>query len=339
MSQYTSAKSALPPSPITATIDLTAPGIRHGYLRLPHSSNASAWGSILIPVTVICHGTGPTALLTGANHGDEYEGPIALHKLAGSLHPESIQGRILIIPVMNYPAFLAGSRCSPIDQGNMNRVFPGRPDGTVTEKIADFFQRHLLPEADYVLDIHAGGKTLEFLPFAAAHVLPDAAQQARCEAAMRAFAAPYQLLLLEMDATGMYDTAAENAGKVFVSTELGGGGSASCTTMRIAERGIRNFLIHAGILDERPLTADSTTLLMPDSRCYRLCEQDGLLEMCVELGDTVSSGQTLARIHDYSQTGTKPVAYPAKLDGILVGRHFPGLIRRGDCIAVVAVPA
>ena len=55
----------------------------------------------------------------------------------------------------------------------MNRSFPGRPDGTLTEKIADYFQRCLLPLADYVLDIHSGGKTLQFVPFAAAHVLAD----------------------------------------------------------------------------------------------------------------------------------------------------------------------
>ncbi|HED12635.1 MAG TPA: N-alpha-acetyl diaminobutyric acid deacetylase DoeB [Gammaproteobacteria bacterium] len=328
----------MPPSPVMPTIDLSAPGIGHGYLRLPHSSNESAWGVIQIPLTVVANGSGPTALLTGANHGDEYEGPIALHKLASRLRPERIQGRVIIIPAMNYPAFRAGSRCSPIDQGNMNRIFPGRPDGSVTEKIADFFQRYLLPEVDYVLDIHAGGKTLEFLPFAAAHILPDSAQQARCEAAMRAFAAPYQVLLLEMDAMGMYDTAAEMVGKVFVSTELGGGGSASCSTVGIAERGIHNFLIHAGILDDTPKGSDSITLHMPDTRCYSISEQHGLLEMCVGLGGPVTKGQVLARIYDYTHTGVVPTEYSAELDGILAGRHFPGLIHNGDCIAVVAVP-
>ncbi|WP_177486089.1 succinylglutamate desuccinylase/aspartoacylase family protein, partial [Pseudomonas sp. F16(2018)] len=87
--------------------------------------------------------------------------------------------------------FQAGTRTSPIDRGNLNRSFPGRPDGSVTEKIADYFRRTLLPLADIVLDIHSGGRTLDFLPFAACHVLPDKAQQARCEAGMQAFAAPY----------------------------------------------------------------------------------------------------------------------------------------------------
>src|SRR4029079_8420880 len=103
-----------------------------------------------------------------------------------------VTGRVIMLPAMNYPAFRAGTRTSPIDKGNMNRVFPGRPDGTVTEKIADYIQRHLLPLADVVLDIHSGGKTLEFVPFAAIHRLPDEAQQTHCVAAMEAFNAPYR---------------------------------------------------------------------------------------------------------------------------------------------------
>src|SRR6266702_6171464 len=139
--------------------------------------------------TVIRNGEGPTALLTGGNHGDEYEGPIALSRLAATLKAADVKGRVIIVPFMNYPAFRAGSRTSPIDHGNLNRSFPGKANGTVTEKIADYFQRYLLPLADYVLDLHAGGRTLDFVPFAAVHVLPDARQQAQCEAAMRAFGA------------------------------------------------------------------------------------------------------------------------------------------------------
>src|SRR4030095_7151492 len=132
-----------------------------------------------------------TVLLTGANHGDEYEGPIALFDLANRLKADEVTGRVIIATAMSYPAFRSGTRTSQIDKGNLNRSFPGRPDGTITEKIADYFQRHLLPLADFVLDIHSGGKTLQFVPFAAAHVLPEKAQQAKSVAAMQAFNAPY----------------------------------------------------------------------------------------------------------------------------------------------------
>ena len=232
----------LPPSPIVPTLDLAAPGVRHGFLRLPYSRDDSAWGSVMIPITVVANGEGPTALLTGGNHGDEYEGPIALFDLARRLRPEEVSGRVIIVPAMNYPAFRAGTRTSPIDKGNLNRTFPGRPDGTVTQKIADFFQRHLLPMADIVLDFHSGGRTLDFVPFAAAHILPDKAQEAASFAAVAAFGAPYSMKMLEIDAVGMYDTAAEEQGKIFVTTELGGGGTSTANTVGIARRGVANVL-------------------------------------------------------------------------------------------------
>src|SRR5215510_8906170 len=159
----------LRPSPIKPTVDFEKDGVQHGFLRLPYSRDDSAWGSVMIPIAVIRNGEGPTALLTGANHGDEYEGPVALYDLARTLSPSNVKGRVIIVPAMNYPAFQAGTRTSPIDRGNLNRSFPGRPDGSVTEKIADYFTRCLLPLADIVLDFHSGGRTLDFLPYAAAH--------------------------------------------------------------------------------------------------------------------------------------------------------------------------
>lgn len=328
-------------SPITPTVDYDADGVQHGFLKLPYSRDDSAWGAIMIPLTVVKRGEGPTVLLTGGNHGDEYEGPVALAKLATSLQASDVSGCVIIVPYMNYPAFRAGKRTSPIDAGNLNRSFPGRPDGSVTEKIADYFQRHLLERADYVLDIHAGGRTLDFLPFAAIHVLDDKHQQARCEQAMLAFGAPYSMRLLELDSVGMFDSAAEQAGKVFVSTELGGGGTSTAASLAVADRGVRGFLTHAGVLNGAEALADdaprTTTLLdMPDSSCYTTSEHRGLLEMCRDLGETVQAGDVLARVYDIDRTGSQPVEYRAQRAGLLAARHFPGLVQAGDTVAVVA---
>jgi N-alpha-acetyl-L-2,4-diaminobutyrate deacetylase len=325
------------PSPIAASVDFAAAGVQHGHLKLPHSRDDSAWGSIMIPITVVRRGDGPTALLTGGNHGDEYEGPVALFDLARTLRAEEVTGRVIILPAMNYPAFRAATRTSPIDKGNMNRIFPGRPDGTATEKIADYIQRHLLPLADVVLDIHSGGKTLDFVPFAAAHLLPDKAQEARCVAAMTAFNAPYSVMLLELDAVGMYDTAAEAMGKTFVSTELGGGGTARAATIAVAKRGIRNLLIHAGILAGAIDRQPSTFLDMPDGDCYVASTRSGLIEFRCDLGAAVRRGDLIALVYDIDRTGTAPTEYRAARDGILAGRHFPGLVQTGDVIAVIGV--
>jgi N2-acetyl-L-2,4-diaminobutanoate deacetylase len=324
-------------SPISATVDFEADGIQHGFLKLPHSHDGSAWGSIMIPITVAKNGAGPTVLFTGGNHGDEYEGPIALFDLAATIKAEEISGRVIIVPGMNYPAFQAGTRTSPIDKGNLNRVFPGDPAGSITEKIADYFQRTLLPLADYVVDIHSGGKTLDFVPFCAAHVLDDKEQQARCVATMQAFNAPWSMMLLEIDANGMYDTAAEDMGKVFISTELGGGGSARASTVAIAKKGVRNVLIHAGVLAGDLDEAPTINIDMPDDRCFVTCETAGLAEYCVALGDNVTAGQTLARIHDMERTGGEPVVYTSPINGLFAARHFPGLIKMGDIVAVIAV--
>ncbi|MEP4767978.1 MAG: N(2)-acetyl-L-2,4-diaminobutanoate deacetylase DoeB [Roseibium sp.] len=327
----------MPANPITPTIALDADGEHHGFLRLPYSRDDSAWGSVMIPITVIRNGDGPTALLTGANHGDEYEGPIALFDLAMSLKASDISGRVIIIPALNYPAFRAGLRTSPIDRGNMNRSFPGKPDGSVTEKIANYLFTELLPLADIVVDFHSGGKTLDFVPFASAHVLDNKVQQAACLAAVQAFNAPYTMMLLEIDNVGMYDTAVEDQGKVFVTTELGGGGTATAYSAGIAKKGIRNVLKHAGILGGKIETGPTVMLDMPDADCFVFSEDDGMIEPLKDLGETVEKGDIVARVWPLERTGKSPNDYRANRSGILASRHFPGLIKAGDCLAVVAV--
>lgn len=323
-------------NPIAPTVPFDRDGTHHGFLRLPHSRNESAWGAIMIPICVIRNGDGPTALLTGANHGDEYEGPIALQALAWELDPTEIIGRVIICPYMNYPAFRAATRVSPIDNVNLNRNFPGRPDGTATEKIANYFNDVLVPMADVVLDYHSGGKTLDFIPFAAAHYLDDSAQQAACVAAVTAFNAPYTLMLREIDNQGMYDTAVEAQGKVFVTTELGGGGTATARSARIARKGARNVLSHAGILRAAPEVETTRMLDMPDNDCYHFATTEGLIEPLADLGDMVEKGQTIARVWPADRTGVMPLEYFAQRSGIVAARHFPGLIQTGDCLAVIA---
>ncbi len=325
-------------NPIKSTINFAKNGIQHGYLKVPYSSNKSAWGAIMIPITQFKNGKGPTALLTGANHGDEYEGPIALFNLTSRDNIDDIRGRVIIIPAMNYPAFFSGDRVSPIDHVNLNRAFPGKPDGTVTEIIADYFSRTLVPMADYVLDIHSGGKTLDCLPFAASHVLNDKKHERACELAAKAFEAPYLLKMLELDSGGMYDSQVESMGKIFVTTELGGGGTASPETIEIAKRGVINFLIHAKILTGviKPFLSPTVSLSMPDERSFICCEHKGLVEPFVELGDVIKEGDLLAKVHNIDRTATTPENYYAKRDGMVIIKHYPSIIDIGDNLMVIA---
>ncbi|PQO23672.1 N-alpha-acetyl diaminobutyric acid deacetylase DoeB [Rhodobacteraceae bacterium WD3A24] len=323
-------------SPVTPTIPLDAKGIHHGHLRLPHSRDDSAWGSVMIPITVIRGAPGPTALMTAGNHGDEYEGQLALRQLALELDADAIAGCVIMLPAMNLPAVRAATRTSPIDRGNLNRLFPGRPDGSVTEKIAHYVATELVPRADLVLDYHSGGRTLDFLPFAAAHVLEDKAQEAACIAAMEAFNAPWSMIMLEIDSAGMFDTEVEGQGKVFVTTELGGGGTATARSVAIARKGARNILEHMGILDGAPEIGPTAQLDMPDARCFHFAEAGGLFEPLVDLGDDIAEGARLARIWPVERCDAEPSVLRARRGGILVSRHFPGLVQPGDCVGVVA---
>ena len=328
--------SELPASRVAASIDLEAEGKQFGVLSVPYSHDASAWGAIRIPIVTIRNGSGPTLLLIGGNHGDEYEGPIALLKLARALEPAAIRGRLILLPALNLPAVLAGTRVSPIDQVNMNRAFPGAPRGTPTLMIADYVDRVLLPKADAVIDLHAGGRTLDFVPFAGMHVLSDAALMARAKEALIAFGAPISLIIEELDTSGMLDTAVEDKGKLFLFTELGGGGTASAASVAIAELGIRNLLHHFGLVEGRVAPAGTRLMHSPDANCYVISDDRGIFEPLIDLGAEVSAGQPLAQIHDIEKPMRAAVVYRAARDGLFIGRHAPGLVRPGDCLAVLA---
>ncbi|MDT8894527.1 N(2)-acetyl-L-2,4-diaminobutanoate deacetylase DoeB [Halomonas sp. I1] len=326
------------PSPISATVDFDAEGVQHGFLKLPISNDESAWGAVMIPVTVVKRGEGPTALLTGGNHGDEYEGITALQKLSSRLRAEDVQGRVIIVPMMNTPACTVGRRTSSMDGGNLNRSFPGDPDGSVTEKIADYFTRVLVPMSDVVLDLHSGGRTLDIIPFAASHVLDDADQQRRALEGAKAFGAPYAIMMFELDAEALFDTAVERQGKIFVATELGGGGTSTPESLAITERGIDNFLVHYGLVEgELQAPAEPQIYLdMPDASCYVQSEHTGLLELTVALGEPVTQGQVIARVYDMTRSGVAPIEYRAGRDGVLAARRFPASVNMGDTIAVIA---
>ncbi len=143
---------------------------------MPQSFNTAGWANYFIPIAVIKNGNGPTALLSGGNHGDEYEGQVALMNLVREIDPEQVQGQLIIIPMFNRPAVLAGTRLSPLDGRNMNRAFPGQRNDTITGMIAHYVSQVLLPLADIVVDIHSGGRTLQFLPSVNMHHLANANQ-------------------------------------------------------------------------------------------------------------------------------------------------------------------
>ena len=320
-------------------------GKQVSYLRVPNSRDNSGWGTLLMPIAVIKNGKGPTVLFTGGNHGDEYEGPVALLKLIRALEAKAIKGRVIVIPGLNFPALMAGTRLSPIDGRNMNRAFPGERAGTITQVIAHYVQTRILPMVDAAYDLHSGGYSMFMTPSVMIHYLPNKKQMAATVEAMKAFRAPVGLVIEELDTEGMLDTAVENMGKVFVGAELGGGAVLTPETIAITETGIRNVLIHFGMAKGKPETApwrgrrESLVMETPDIGCFSMAMDDGLYEPFLELRDTVAEGQKLGQIHYPQAPERAPLVVRAGTSGVLYCRRAPGRVEKGDTLAVLAKPS
>lgn len=329
-------------SPIVCDVDFSGPGKQVGNLYVPYSRNDSAWGKVLIPIAVIQNGDGPTLYLNAGTHGGEYEGPVSLLKLIRWLEPHHVQGRVIITPTLNPLAVRSGERLCPADGKDLNRVFPGDPRGTLSQVVAHYVSEHILPLADAVVDLHSGGSSLQLLPYASMHYLDDSTQFRATYEAMRAFGAPYSLLIREFSGPGLLDYEVESRGKVFLCPELGGSGTLEPYTLKIAEQGVRNVLRHMNIMAgepsevDVPVIASSQLIEVPDPDHYYLARISGIFEPCVRLGDEVATGQRLGQIHTLDDPERDPYQVIAVQDGIVLGRRGPGVTTRGDNVALVA---
>ncbi len=331
-----------PLSRISTDVDFEKDGKQVSFIRVPHSRNDSAWGSILIPIVVYKNGTGPTILLTGGIHGDEYEGPIALSLLTRTLKLEQVQGRVIILPAVNLPALMNDSRLSPIDNLDLNRSFPGNRDGSPTQAIAHYLDKILLPLTDIVVDLHSGGKSLDFVPSIAMHRLNDKKQYDDTYKALMAFGAPYGFIHSEVDGDGTFDTTAENKGDVFLFSELRGGGTVSVEGVQVARNGIRNILEHFEIAELPKIKAPhwnarQTQVILDTSHSdsYVRALTEGIFEPFFELGHEVKKGKSIGRIHFMQNMNKKPVTIQAQHSGIIVGKRAMGWVSQGDCLAVI----
>lgn len=326
---------------IIASVDYDRPGKQFGHLAVPVSTNSAGWAKQFIPIAVIQNGNGPTAVLFGGNHGDEYEGPVTLTKLARTLDPRRIQGRIVIIPMLNRPAVQAGTRLSPIDGMNMNRAFPGRRNDSITGMIAHYVSSVILPMADLVIDIHSGGSSIRFLPSVNMHRLANQDQMNRMLDAARAWGAPYIFLYEDVAGEGLLPSLAERMGKVTLGTEMGSKSQFGIETLWITEQGVQRVLHHAGILAELPFgspPSEPQVVAGNDPRDYIMAPSSGVFEPFFELGNHIESGQTIGQIHSIEHPFREPEPVLAETSGILMGRRSVPLTSQGECVAAIVRP-
>jgi len=329
-------------SRIWTHIDFNQDGKQAGNLHVPNSVDLSAYAMVQIPVVCIRNGQGPTALLTAGNHGDEYEGQIALRKLARALKPEDVRGRVIIVPSLNYPAVEAGRRVSPLDEGNLNRLFPGRANGSVTDMIAHYVDSVLFPLADLVIDLHSGGRSLDYAHTALAQRAEDPSLRQALHALLKVFGAPHSVLTTGSGgggATTLY-AAATQRGIPALTTELGSGATLSPRGLAIAEQGVRRVLRHYGIAPDIACEPAPATQLLsslgPRHALYAPCA--GLMEPLAEAGEPVKAGQPALRLYSLDDPQQEPLTLYFSADGVVSCRRFPTLCARGDGLFHLAAP-
>lgn len=308
---------------------------------IPHSPHDDAWGVTRVPLAVIANGKGPTVVIEGGNHGDEYEGPIVIGELIRDLDPGVVQGRLILLPATNVHAVIAGHRTSPIDGLNYNRTFPGDPGGTITEQISAFISDHIFPIADAFIDLHSGGSSLDILPSAIVEPAENPALLQRNFAAAEAFDAPLIVVNGNLGDRRTATATACRSGLVTVGTEMAGGGRVSVDALALCRRGTRSLLAHFGVLAPQhaaPRKGQSPLFELVGAKAYVYATAEGVFEPLHENGRQVRAGEPAGRIHCTWDPARPPELLHYETDGIVYGRRHPGRVRPGNCCLVVASP-
>ena len=327
-------------SPVHCTLDLDAPGKQFGRLELPRSNNSSGWSHLFIPIVTIRGGDGPTAVVFGGVHGDEPEGQVAALNLARDARVEDVPGRLIIIPCASIEASRAYTRLWP-SGANLNRSFPGSPDGPPDEQLADFISRFLFPIADVVVDMHSGGRSAMCPPWSEMHWVDEPEQRRQMVEGMLAWNTDVHFVYVDIAGTGLLVGEAERQGKIVVSTELGGGGHVTAATHRIAASGLANVLRLFGILAGEVQTRESlglapaTIVRATEAENYLLAPDSGLWETLIDVGERVDPGRLVGRIHFIDRPDREPTPVHAANGGFVCGVRAIATTDQGDNVAVI----
>jgi predicted deacylase len=278
--------------------------------------------------------SGPTLALLGGVHGDEYEGPHAIRQVFQALDPAVLRGLFIGVPVTNAPAFAAGRRESPIDGLNLARVFPGRRDGSPTERIAFWVDRSIIGRADLLIDLHSGG-THWALPTLVGYDARDTAAGRASRAAAVAFGTPVIWGHPQL-APGRAVSQAAVRGIPWLYTECASGGWLDREVVAVYVRGVTNVMGYLGML------SSSADVGAPRHRLRgtgtveeaQRTTTAGFLDWEVRLLDTVERGQLLGRV--YGPAGEVREELRAGAGGVAVLLRATPSVAAGDPVFMVA---
>jgi uncharacterized protein len=292
------------------------------------AGNHPAGGALEIPLIII-NGleNGPILWLNACIHGDEPQGTLAIANLIRELDPKKLKGAVVCVPAMNVPAFEASRRGNPLDMFSydMNRIYPGSPDGRYTERLAWAHKEALEKYADMEISIHSGGdhsylgKTMFVAP----------SQQSR--ELGQAMGKGWGLHLSSPHPKGSPMAVLHDQGKAAISIELGGASHSMPTDFRSDGReltdAVWNVLYHFGMVDGTPeyeekwLTGEQVSVLAGVSGLW-VAESD------FEFMKPVKAGKLFARIYDIFGEELEQIVAPC--DGIPFGLRTTPATHAGD---------
>jgi predicted deacylase len=238
------------------------------------------------------------------------------------------------VPVCNLPAFEAVQRSSPIDGLNLARVFPGKADGTVTERIAYALTEQLLRHADFLIDLHSGGVAAD-IPTLVGYLHDDGEIGQRSRAAAEAFGAPVLWGHPLPIPAGRSISAAMELGVPWLYTEASGGGFARPGDVACFRRGVLNVMRHLGMLAGAPTAPPSPVHLVGDGNLdvVTLAPCGGFFRAHVNVLDRVQRGDRLGTIYDLF--GTQLAEIVAELDGVIIMVRRLHRVQVGDGLVQV----
>ena len=279
-----------------------------GYLEL-------GGGKFRLPAAVL-HGEQPgrTMLITAGVHSGEYVGIQAAIELSQKLKIEKVMGTVIIVKVMNRTAFeKRGGSLGYADQKDLNRVFPGKEDGTETERLAWTAAKELLPAADYYIDLHSGDDYEQLTPYVYYAGRAEKEVSAMSRRMAEQVDVPY-MVKSDVASGGAYNYAASQ-GIPSILIERGGMGGWNNEEVRSTRRDVRNILCHLGMYQGQKDYRTYYPLEVTDV-CYQDASQDGLWYPCRKPGDMIHRGEKLGEVRDY-QGNIKEISI-AEFGGVIL---------------------
>lgn len=273
--------------------------------------------------------TGPHLLITGGVHGDEYEGPTAATQFFKALDPAKLAGTVTVLPVVNVAAWNARQRCTPVDQGNLNRSFPGHPEGTPTEKLAAAVFKIFVRPADAVIDLHSGGVAIMHLPMVGVPGTDD-----RAEAIVSSFDHRFYNWRMP-DVTGVLSKEAHRAGKIAIGVEWGGGGLLDAEGVSALVAALARSLNALGMGDGgfNPTPLSGQSPLPPLAGDYQTSPADGIWRSEIELRMPVMAGQILGHLTD--PLSGQSVEVKAERSGVVAALPHLAWMPKGEPLAYI----